>query len=135
MGILIDTTVLVSLERRGGQFEEFAFRLAETDLAIATITISELLLGVHRAKPEQRRVQRENYVESVLAKLTTYPFDSSVARVHAGLWAELSARGEIIGPHDLIIAVTAQMLGYSILTENVREFSRVPGLEVRTPDW
>ena len=63
------------------------------------------------------------------------PFDSAVARVHARLWAEMSAQGQRIGPRDLLIAATAVRLGAAVLTNNVAEFARVPGLVVRTPAW
>jgi tRNA(fMet)-specific endonuclease VapC len=59
--------------------------------------------------------------------------DLEVARVHAELWATLQSRGEMIGAHDLLIAATARALNYGVVTLNVDEFQRVPGLNVYVP--
>src|ERR1700694_5468266 len=102
MGTLLDSSVLIRLARSGslqtlGDAEE---------VAIAAIAASELLHGVHRADP-QRRAQREAFVEHVLRVLPVYPFTLETARVHARLWADLAMAGDLIGPHDLILAATA----------------------------
>ena len=53
-----------------------------------------------------------------------------IARVHAEIWAQLAARGELIGAHDLWIAATALAHGMGVVTGNDTEFARVPGLRV-----
>lgn len=75
------------------------------------------------------------FVERVLARVPVLPFDLAVARMHAQLAFELFAIGRPIGSHDLLIAATAVAHGYDLLTLNVREFERVPGLIVRRPHW
>jgi len=57
----------------------------------------------------------------------------TLARVHARLWADLAAAGQLIGPHDLILAATALALGWSVATYNAHEFTRVPGRVVHAP--
>jgi tRNA(fMet)-specific endonuclease VapC len=57
-------------------------------------------------------------------------FTVAAARVHAEIHAELAKKGQMIGAHDLIIAATACCHDLSMLTDNVQEFSRVPGLRV-----
>jgi tRNA(fMet)-specific endonuclease VapC len=56
------------------------------------------------------------------------PVDLATARAHAQVWAELAAAGSMIGPHDLWLAATCIAHGLTIVTANVREFARVPGL-------
>jgi len=126
MGTFLDASVLIRLERTGSTL----FLADDEDVAIAAITASELLHGVHRADP-QRRAQREAFVEHVLRVLPTYPFSLETARVHARLWADLAAAGRLIGPHDLLLAATALAIGWSVATYNVSELSRVPGLVLR----
>ncbi len=63
------------------------------------------------------------------------PFDLTIAHAHADLWAKLAAAGQIIDTHDMIIAATALTHNYSLLTDNLRHFERVPGLIVRQPQW
>jgi tRNA(fMet)-specific endonuclease VapC len=127
MGTLLDSSVLIRIERTGSVLD-----LPETEeVAIGAITASELLHGVHRADA-QHRAQRQAYVEHVLQTLRVLPFDLQTARVHARLWADLAATGRFIGAHDLMLAATALSLGWSVATHNPREFSRIPGLVVRT---
>ena len=48
---------------------------------------------------------------------------------------QLSRTGQMIGANDLLIAATALTYGYDVMTHNVRDFEKVPGLDVRRPDW
>jgi len=75
-------------------------------------------------------MQRQAYVEHVLAELEALPVTLELARIHAELWAQLEARGEVIGAHELWIAATALGHGLRIATANAEEFERVPGLDV-----
>ena len=135
MGLLIDTSVIVEIERREDSLNEFLERLQGEDTAISSITASELLVGVSRGAPEERRASREAFVEYVLERVAVLPVDLSVARTHARLWVQLSASGMLIGPHDVLIAATALTHDFAIMTNNIRHFTRVPGLEVRQPSW
>lgn len=128
MAVLIDTELLVDLERGAGS-DQLEQLLGEQDRAISVITVSELLHGVHRARGA-RRARRSAFVEHLLAGLHALPITDPVARAHAGIWAELAERGQMIGAHDLWIAATALAHGLSIATANVSDFQRVPGLDV-----
>lgn len=97
--------------------------------SISVITASELLHGIHRAVDGSRRMRRQAYVEHVLAEMEALPLTLEVARIHAEVWAQLEATGEVIGVHDLWIAATALAHGLRIATANAREFARVPGLD------
>jgi tRNA(fMet)-specific endonuclease VapC len=85
---------------------------------------------VHRANTEQRRQRRSQFVDSVVAKVAVLDFTLACARVHAEIVADLASKGQPIGAHDLIIAATARHHDLTMLTENVNEFARVPGLQV-----
>lgn len=84
---------------------------------------------MHRATGA-RRAKRGAFVEHVLAQLEPVPITEPVARVHAQLWADLEARGEVLGAHDLWIAATALAHGFGLVTDDRRGFSRVRGLRV-----
>jgi tRNA(fMet)-specific endonuclease VapC len=133
MGQLIDSSILIAAERSGRGMQELADIAPNEPVAIAAITASELLMGMHRARTEEQRLRREAFVEGILALLPVLPIDLRVARTHARLWAVLDAQGQPIGAHDLWIAATAITYGYIVCTHNRREFGRVPGLEVRGP--
>jgi len=132
---LINSSVFIALERRGQRLHDLAAVVPDEPLALASITASELLAGVHRADSPERRLRREAFVEAVLERVPVLPFELRTARVHARIWAQLVSGGQSIGAHDLLIAATALAHGYAVLTQNRREFERVPGLVVRQPNW
>ena len=119
--------MLVDAERGGGALGRVP---EDEEHAISVITVSELLHGVRRAVDGARRTQRQAFVEHVLAELEVLPATAEVARIHADLWAQLEAGGEVIGAHDMWIAATALAYGMRIATGNAREFERVSGLDV-----
>jgi tRNA(fMet)-specific endonuclease VapC len=129
MGLILDSNVLIQAERnsRTDPFAQFA---DYGNAYISAITVSELLVGVHLANSESRRNQRKAFVEGVLMLFPALDFSSASARIHAELYASLRNKGELIGAHDLIIAATALQHGFAVLTGNVREFKRIPGLTV-----
>jgi len=129
MGLILDTVVFVAFER-SGQPVDLSPWAASDEVFISAVTVSELLVGVHRADTDARRAKRTAFVETILASIAVLDFTTEVARVHAGLHAALMRRGHLIGAHDLLIAATARHHGASLLTDNVAEFSRVPGLHV-----
>ena len=128
MAILIDTDLLVDLERGAGA-PEVERLLGEEERAISVITVSELLHGVHRARGA-RRARRRAFVEHLLAGMQAIPVTEPVARVHADVWAQLAEQGQVIGAHDLWIAATALSHGLGVATRNADDFQRVPGLRV-----
>lgn len=92
--------------------------------------LGELLFGAARsARPAEHRRQVERFAE----RLDVLPFDAEAASHFADIRADLSARGEIIGGYDLMIAGHARSRGLTVVTHNVREFRRVQGLQVA--DW
>jgi tRNA(fMet)-specific endonuclease VapC len=135
LALVIDTSVLVGMERRGLEPEDFGRFAPPQSTALASITASELLVGVHRSTSPRRQSTRAVFVERVLAAIPFLPFDLRTARVHARISADLLATGRSIGAHDLIIAATALAHGYDVLTDNPRDFDRIPGLVVHQPAW
>ena len=74
MGYLIDTSVLIDIERRNISASQFITELND-QAAIASITASELLMGLHRAVAEQQRQRRQQFIETVLAQTEVASFD------------------------------------------------------------
>jgi predicted nucleic acid-binding protein len=135
MARLIDSSVIIEIERRG-EVRGIGHALIDgQEIAISSITASELLLGIERATSAKHRSQREEFIQSILSELPVLPFDLEVARVHAKVWADLLAIGQMIGQHDLLIAATALVHNFPLITYNLRHFERVPGLVVERPNW
>jgi predicted nucleic acid-binding protein len=130
MGLILDTNVLIEGERKGAKTVDFGKWASYGDAFISVITVSELLAGVHLAKNEKQRLRRSAFVEGVLTRIPAIEFTTEIARIHSELFADLWKKGKMIGAHDLIISATALAHGHAVLTDNVGEFRRVPGLEV-----
>ena len=130
MGVIFDTSVLIAIERGSFQVEKLIEERENEPFGISVITASELLHGVHRADSEKRRLKREAFVEKVIETFPIYPFDLNAARIYARVWATLARKGITIGAHDLIIASTAVSLGFSVVTSDMRDYSKIRGLKV-----
>lgn len=130
MAAIIDSSVIIAAERGQLDLAQLLRDHGGETIAIAAITASELLHGVHRAARPAQRIRREAFVEHVLTALPVVPFDLIVARTHAHLWAQLAAKGTVIGSHDLLIAATALSMGYDVATRDERSFPKIPGLTV-----
>jgi len=125
MGLMVDTNVFIRFEK-SGQPIDFSSWESSQKVYISAVIVSELLMGVHRANTEERRQRRSAFVEAVISGVGVLDFTVSAARVHAEIYADLAKKGLTIGAHDLIIAATARCHDLSVLTDNVKEFSRVP---------
>ena len=130
MGTVIDSSVLIAVERAEIDLTSVAGASPDDEVVISAITASELLHGVHRLRGAIQRARTERLVERVLQMLTVVPFDLTIARAHAILSADLRSRGTAVGAHDLIIAATAVALGFAVATRDRRSFPKIRGLQV-----
>lgn len=134
MGLIIDTNVFIDAEN--GRLELGAIPVLQTEpVFIAAITVSELLAGVKLAKTPEEYMHRHTYAESILNSIPVLDFDTEVARTYAELYAQAlgQQRRSNLNVHDLQIAATALVQGYSILTTNVDDFKGVPGVKLLSP--
>ena len=130
MGIIFDTSVLIAIERSAVNIERLVEGREDEPFGISTITVSELLHGVHRADSENRRLKREAYVEKIIETFPIYSLDLSAARIYARICANLAKKGISVGAHDLIIASTAISLGFSVATFDIRDYRKIKGLKI-----
>ena len=95
MGVLIDSTVFVDVERKTGNVFSHLPRREDEEAFVSVISASELLHGVYRARTDPIRAKRLAYVESLLAEFPILEIDLATARLHAQLWSNLEQRGGI----------------------------------------
>lgn len=137
MAIVIDTSVVIGIERLGLSFSHALDEALQAEVdktaVLTAMTVSELLTGIYRLPSSARRLRQERYVEAIVERYPILPFGRPEARVHAQLWAELISKGQMISGNDLIVAATAIANRCSVFTHNMRDFERVPGLTVRRP--
>jgi tRNA(fMet)-specific endonuclease VapC len=102
---------------------------ATPDLCISVITYSELHFGIENGSASLRKRRREQ-LALFSRRLQVLPLGAAVGPVYGSIRANLKSRGEIIGGNDLFIAAHALSEGAILVSNNVREFERVPGLVV-----
>lgn len=96
---------------------------------VPTMVEAELLVGAAKsARPEENRLM----VERLLAPMERFPFGSAAAHHYGRIRASLERQGIVIGPNDLVIAATCLAEGAVLVTDNVREFMRVEGLQIES---
>lgn len=127
--LILDTTLLIDAERHGETLEGLI--ADDDDVAIAAVTVAELLVGVELADA-RRRPARTAYVADVVATISVESYDLDVARVHARLLAHARRAGRPRGAHDLIIASTALERNRTIVSADADGFADLPGVGVRT---
>ena len=124
--LLLDTTFLIDSERG-----DASARLIEDDddVAIAAVTVAELLVGVELSKGKAK-VARQLFVDSALNTIPIISYDLEIARIHAALLVEVRKRGRPRGAHDLLIAATAKATGRTVMTADPDGFANLPGVDV-----
>ena len=130
MKYMLDTNILIFLIRkRPPQVLSNFARHPLSDVCISSITVAEMEFGVARSGSTKNRLVLDGWLQL----LSTPSFDEAAAHTNGPLRATLTQRGTPIGPLDTLIAAHALALDATLVTNNVREFSRVPGLRVE--DW
>jgi tRNA(fMet)-specific endonuclease VapC len=124
---LLDTDTLIYVFKRAGNCLARLSAQNDSDVAISTINLFELEYGMGKS---DNRIKMDSYVSSLCRRYAVLDFDRA-ASVQAGATrALLHVRGTPIGPYDLQIAGVALANGLTIVTRNVREFSKVSQLKV-----
>lgn len=124
---LLDTNMVSDLVRHpAGPVMQHIAQLGAEQVCISIVVACEARFGA--AKSGSQRLARQ--LELVLGQLESLPLESPVEEHYADIRNALERAGTPIGPNDLLIASHARALGLTLVTENVREFSRVPGLAV-----
>ena len=127
--VLLDTTFLIDAERGSGDLD--AVLDDEDDVAVAAITVAELVVGVELASPGHRD-QRRAFLDDLVTSLPVIPYDLTVAQEHAVLLTAVKRAGRPRGAHDLLIAATARATQRSVVTSDANAFDDLPGVEVRS---
>jgi len=135
MGIVIDTNVFIDIENGRYNSEELAKFSQFGNSFISAITVAELYLGIHLAKDDATKIKREVFVESIINAIPTLAFTEDVAKVYSRIYSIFLKPRIKTGSnaHDLQIAATALAYGYPVLTSNVDDFKKIPGIEILKP--
>ncbi|HEX8718951.1 MAG TPA: PIN domain-containing protein [Gemmatimonadaceae bacterium] len=132
MGLVIDTSALVALERSGADWPAALGSYASEAIALPAAVYGELLVGVSLAGNRERARKRRARIEALVDVTGIVDFDASIAEHWAELFALLSKRGHLIPSNHLAVAATARFLDFGVLVDphDERHFRGVPDLHV-----
>ena len=125
---LLDTDTCIYVLKHRSSTLQHKFRVTR-DLAISAVTYAELCFGIEHGSTSLMK-QRWEQLNVFTRLLLVMPVDEAVAKVYGNLRAFLLKQGRPIGNNDLFIAAHARSLGAVLVTNNLREFKRVPDLSV-----
>ena len=125
---LLDTDICIYIaKRRPAQVQARLAALSAGVVAMSVVTYGELWHGATRS---QRSAEAFAILERLARAAPVLPLDEEAARHYGEIRAQLEAKGKVIGNNDLWIAAHARSAKLVLVTNNVREFSRVAGLVV-----
>lgn len=124
---ILDTNICIYTIKNRPSHVRDAFIIHQEQLCISTVTVMELIYGAEKSAVPEKNLA---VIESFLARLTILDYDSPAAEHTGQLRAELQRQGQPIGSYDQMIAGHARSLGLIVVTNNQREFDRVPGLRI-----
>lgn len=127
---MLDTNICIfTIKNRPEQVRE-AFNRFHNQLCISSVSFMELIFGAEKSASPEKNLR---VVEGFAARLEVLFYDEPAASHTGHLRAELARSGTPIGPYDQLLAGHARSRGLIMVTNNRREFDRVPGLRVE--DW
>jgi len=127
---MLDTNICIYVMKAQPPGLRETFNLNAERLCISSITLGELHYG---AEKSARRADNLAKIEQFVARLEVLPFGERAAAHYGQVRAELARAGTPCGPHDMQIGGHARSEGLIVVTNNLREFERMPG--VRTENW
>ena len=127
---MLDTDICIHVlkdtnSRLTGRFNRMA-----ASLCVSSITLGELYYG---AEKSERWSENVRGIEDFTSRLEVLPFSAAASAHFAQIRASLEAIGKIAGAYDMLIGGHARSEGLTVVTNNEREFSRMPG--VRIENW
>ena len=131
MRYLLDTNTCIRyLNRRSDAIRLKLPTISARDIVVCSVVRAELAYGAAKSQTPAVSAAKQ---QAFLRPYATLPFDDAAAQEFGRIRSVLDAAGTPIGPYDMQIAAIALVHGLIVVTHNVREFSRVPGLQIE--DW
>ena len=122
---MLDTNIVIYVLKRRPKEVLEVFNINASRMAISSITLSELLYGAEKSQNIDRNLEA---IEEFISHLDVLPYDAKASQHYGQIKAALEKKGEIIGENDIHIAAHAISQGLILVSNNLREFKRVPNL-------
>jgi tRNA(fMet)-specific endonuclease VapC len=131
MGYMLDTCICSYILKRRPPAVKARFEALDPDaLCISAVTLAELYYGAAR-HPKGETIRKE--IDDFVARLTVVSWDETAADHYGAIRASLEKHGSPIGAMDMLIAAHARSIGAVLVTNDLRHFTKVPGIKVE--DW
>jgi tRNA(fMet)-specific endonuclease VapC len=122
---LLDTNIVIYVLKRRPKEVLDIFNANASRMALSSITLSELMYGAEKSLNTDKNLEA---VEEFVSHLEVLPYDAKASQHYGQIKAALEKKGQIIGENDIHIAAHAISHGLILVSNNVREFKRVPNL-------
>lgn len=131
MRYMLDTNICIyAIKNKPKEVIERLKEHEPSEICISSVTYAELIHGVEKSKEvNKNRIA----LTLLLADIEILSFDANAAESYGEIRAELERKGTPVGPLDMMIAGHAKSLGYTVVTNNIKEFERIAGL--RFENW
>lgn len=134
MGLIVDSTVFITAERKGltakQALEEIGIRFPAEFVAVSVITLAELAHGAARAVDPLKAQFRRHFIQQIRSSIPVFAVTAEAAIRAGEMDGAFRSRGLTIGFSDLLIGATALELNYGVATANLRHFHLITGLTV-----
>ncbi|MEM9486423.1 MAG: type II toxin-antitoxin system VapC family toxin [Cyanobacteria bacterium P01_F01_bin.116] len=127
---VLDTNTVIYFFKGMGQIATRMNAVSPNEIAIPTVVLFELYVGIAKS---QNPEPRQRLLDNLVSQTVILPFDQQASKCAALIRAQLEKAGTPIGPIDTLIADTAKSRGATLVTHNIKEFSRVDDLLL--DDW
>jgi tRNA(fMet)-specific endonuclease VapC len=124
---MLDTNIVIYIIKNKPEKVRDTFKTHYGQICISTVTLMELIYSAEKSANPERNLRD---IEGLSARLDVLPYDDDAATHTGQLRAELAKAGKPIGPYDQMIAGHARSQGLILITNNIKEFKRAPGLRV-----
>ncbi len=122
---MLDTNIIIYTINNRPDHIRTLFKRHEEQICISSVTLGELVFGAEHSEQVERNLAD---IEAMMARLEVLPYENKAAYQFGRIRADLYRTGQPIGPYDMMIAGHARAAGLILVTNDIREFTRVPGL-------
>lgn len=131
MKFMLDTNICIFIiNKHPAKVLKKLCSLQPKDVCLSSTTVSELRYGVAKSQHQQ---QNHAALNEFILPFNIVNYDEEAALHYGDIRAQLEKNGKLIGPLDMLIAAHAKSLNVTLVSNNTKEFERVPGLKVN--DW
>ena len=127
MSYLIDTDILIYSKKGNPIVNEWLQKNKNIPMSVSVITLGELIYGAHKSQHPQRSMITVNHIRNIFPIIE---LDQGIIEVFGNIKAKQEKKGERLADMDLLIAATALYMNMTLVTNNIKHFSKIDGLSL-----